>query len=427
MSNTWTAAVDTQTAPLAAGLAGLLPQRQAIEQWFIEQERKVTLLPYVSVDLRYAGHKLAPVDTNLFPAGFNNISSEDYPSAIAAFTHLRKTHQLPSTLLLLAESHSRNIHYWQNIAVIQRLMTESGFNIHVSAMLSGLPCPKTLSLPDAVQITLEPICIHAHQLTVNNIIPDGILLNRDMAEGVPAALNHIKQPFFPPLQMGWHRRRKSQHFHHYEHVAKQFAADFNIDSWQINALWHAVSPVDFSQDQSTTDLHHILTELFQAIETQHTHAQIHEPIFVMLKADAGTYGQAIIAIHHPDDILHLNQAARRTMLTTKGKQPVNAIIAQEGVYSQEFIRMETQKNTASAEPVIYLVGNRIVGGFYRAHANKSNNDNLNRPGMFFQSFPIATILQHPDMPDFARCYLYSVVARLAGLAAGYETQEYAKL
>ena len=39
---------------------------------------------YGSVDLRNAGYKLAPVDMNLFPGGFNNLSEEMLPAAVQA-------------------------------------------------------------------------------------------------------------------------------------------------------------------------------------------------------------------------------------------------------------------------------------------------------------------------------------------------------
>src|SRR3990167_5905000 len=112
MPKTWIAAINSDLSPPASGLSSLLQQQRAVDRWFVEQEQETPLPPYASVDLRYAGYKLAPIDTNLFPAGFNNISPNDYPYAIAAFAHLLETQQLPRTLLLLAESHSRNLHYW---------------------------------------------------------------------------------------------------------------------------------------------------------------------------------------------------------------------------------------------------------------------------------------------------------------------------
>jgi glutamate--cysteine ligase len=39
---------------------------------------------YASVDLRNAGFKLAPVDTNLFPGGFNHLTAQMLPLAVQA-------------------------------------------------------------------------------------------------------------------------------------------------------------------------------------------------------------------------------------------------------------------------------------------------------------------------------------------------------
>ena len=46
-----------------------------IEQWFRTQWLENQAPFYGSVDLRNSGFKLAPVDMNLFPGGFNNLKS----------------------------------------------------------------------------------------------------------------------------------------------------------------------------------------------------------------------------------------------------------------------------------------------------------------------------------------------------------------
>ena len=52
----------------------VLEATPAIERWFRLEWQEHTPPFYCSVDLRNAGFKLAPVDTNLFPGGFNNLS-----------------------------------------------------------------------------------------------------------------------------------------------------------------------------------------------------------------------------------------------------------------------------------------------------------------------------------------------------------------
>ena len=87
---------------------------------------------------------------------------------------------------------------------------------------------------------------------------------------------------------------------------------------------------------------------------------------------------------------------------------------------------EEIKNTNSvAEPVIYSFSNYLIGGFYRAHENKANNENLNSPGMIFHPIPLNDICISPDMStpvdsQINRYYVYGVIARLAILSAAKE-------
>ena len=62
------------TGPLAALEKQILDAMPAIERWFRLQFIDHQAPFYTSVDLRNSGFKLAPVDTNLFPAGFNNLN-----------------------------------------------------------------------------------------------------------------------------------------------------------------------------------------------------------------------------------------------------------------------------------------------------------------------------------------------------------------
>ncbi len=57
--------------------------RQLISQWMNTKRSEVPIPIYGSVDIRDAGWKIAVVDANHFPAGFNNISAEDEPHLAA--------------------------------------------------------------------------------------------------------------------------------------------------------------------------------------------------------------------------------------------------------------------------------------------------------------------------------------------------------
>jgi glutamate--cysteine ligase len=82
-------------------------------------------------------------------------------------------------------------------------------------------------------------------------------------------------------------------------------------------------------------------------------------------------------------------------------------------------------NGAVAEPVVYMIGQFVVGGFYRVHQARGEDDNLNAPGMHFEPLAFAQACNVPcenlssvDSPN--RFYAYGVIARLAALAAARE-------
>ena len=76
--------ITALNGPLLELESKVLEATPAIERWFRLEWQEHTPPFYCSVDLRNAGFKLAPVDTNLFPGGFNNLSQEMMPLAVQA-------------------------------------------------------------------------------------------------------------------------------------------------------------------------------------------------------------------------------------------------------------------------------------------------------------------------------------------------------
>jgi hypothetical protein len=76
--------ITALNGPLLELESKVLEATPAIERWFRLEWQEHTPPFYCSVDLRNAGFKLAPVDTNLFPGGFNNLSPEMMPLAVQA-------------------------------------------------------------------------------------------------------------------------------------------------------------------------------------------------------------------------------------------------------------------------------------------------------------------------------------------------------
>lgn len=396
-----------------------LINQASIESWLAESFAAYPAPIYASVDLRFAGYKLAPVDTNLFPAGFNNLCSHDYPTAVTVIQALLSQHSFAKKWLLIPENHTRNLAYWANVRVIQQLFTAAGCDLRIGTLLPEVTTKTTITLPHGDYVDLYPILTGANGVTLENFYPDVILLNNDLAEGVPAILNTASQPIVPSLQAGWYQRRKSMHACFYDQIIDQFAALLKLDPWRLNAISLRQENIDFdtteTQQLLTSNAANLFSEVNRYYETYH----ISKPVFAMLKADAGTYGQAVMGITAPDELSQLSRSQKQAMRFTKGKRAVNSVLLQEGVYTIESF----SDHQATAEPVIYLINGQAIGGFYRINPKQSDHDNLNKPGMHFAPFSLSALLQNTNGSDYARCYAYSVVARLAVLAAAKEIKE----
>ena len=158
------------------------------------------------------------------------------------------------------------------------------------------------------------------------------------------------------------------------------------------------------------------------IQAKYKEYGVEQEPFVIVKADAGTYGMGIMTVKSPDDVRDLNRKQRNKMSVGKEGLQVSEVIIQEGVYTFESI------NDAVAEPVVYMMDHYVVGGFYRVHTGRAVDENLNAPGMHFVPLAFEASCSLPDctgapdaMPN--RFYAYGVVARLALLAAAIELQE----
>jgi glutamate--cysteine ligase len=401
----------------------ILTAQPTIEHWFRTQWLEHTIPFYTSVDLRNAGFKLAPVDTNLFPGGFNNLNHDFLPLCVqAAQSAIEKICPEARGVLVVPENHTRNQFYLQNVAQLVTILKQAGMRVRVGSLLPEITEPTTLQLPNGGILILEPLKRKGNRLWLENFDPCVVLLNNDLSAGVPEILQNLEQAVLPPLIAGWTTRRKSQHFAAYDRVADQFAQLLEIDPWLINPYFATCGQVDFQQRTGEECLAFKVDEILQKIRLKYAEYGVKEDPFVIVKADAGTYGMGIMTVKDASEVTGLNRKQRNKMSVVKEGLAVHDVLVQEGVYTFENI------NDAVAEPVVYMVDHFVVGGFYRVHTGRGVDENLNAPGMHFEplAFETSCTLPNPDRePDDTpnRFYAYGVVARLALLAAAVELEE----
>jgi glutamate--cysteine ligase len=415
---------------LTTALAGPLPdlERQLlasqieVERWLRGQWQDHAAPFYCSVDLRNSGFKLAPVDTNLFPGGFNNLNPEFRPLCVqAAMTAIEKACPDARGMVLIPENHTRNQFYLQNVAVLQTVLRQAGIDVRIGTLLREITGPTEITLDNGTRLKLEPLERRGNRLTVNGFDPCVVLLNNDLSAGTPEILMNLEQAVLPPLHAGWTVRRKSNHFKAYREVAGEFAQLLKLDPWFINPYFEKCGKINFQEKKGEECLEGYVAEILGEIRAKYKEYGIKQDPFVIVKADAGTYGMGVMTVKDPSEVRGLNRKQRNKMAVVKEGLQVHEVMVQEGVYTFETVE------DAVAEPVVYMIDHFVVGGFYRVHTQRGQDQNLNAPGMQFRPLAFADPCSSPN-PDDPGCppnrfYAYGVIARLALLAAAIELEQ----
>jgi glutamate--cysteine ligase len=187
-------------------------------------------------------------------------------------------------------------------------------------------------------------------------------------------------------------------------------------------MFNHCGQVNFAEGTGMECLTENVDALLTKVRRKYKEYGINEKPFVVVKADNGTYGMGIMTVRDVKDLEQLNRKTRNKMDVIKDGQQVSEVIIQEGVITHE------QINAAVAEPVVYMMDRYVVGGFYRVHADRGIDENLNAPGASFVplAFAESTRLPQPGQKPGAsapnRFYMYGVIGRLAMLAASYELE-----
>lgn len=416
--------ITALTGPINELEQRVLDSMPAIERWFRLEWMEHTPPFYSAVDIRNAGFKLAPVDTNLYPGGWNNLTPEMLPLAVqAAQAAIEKICPEARNLLVIPENHAGNTFYLSSVAQLARIFHMAGLNVRVGSIDPAIKKVTRVELPHGEHVTLEPVIRSRRRLGLKDFDPCTILLNNDLIAGIPGILEDIHEQYLlPPLQAGWSVRRKSTHFHSYEEVAKRFGKLLGIDPWLINPMFGKCGEVDFSQAVGMDCLRSNVDALLTKVRRKYKEYGINEKPFVVVKADNGTSGMGIMTVRDVKDIEAFDRKGRKKAGAAPEGPPACDVIIQEGVLTNE------RMNDAVAEPVVYMMDRYVVGGFYRVHAERGADENLSAPGSRFVplAFAESARLPQPGMKPGAsapnRFYMYGVIGRLAMLAASYELE-----
>lgn len=378
---------------------------------YLDQEMNGLPRPiYSSVDIRESKTKFAPVDHNIYPAGFNNLCMLDLDAATNAFAKtIKEKSPEAKTVAILPESHTKNTFYLDNIAILGKAIRDAGYELLFVSLDETLFESETLELVSASGYDVN---IHKGRFNENGELLAGdrkidfVVLNNDQSDPIEANWNDIKTPIHPSPKIGWFARQKIMHFEYYNKVVQEFASKFSINPDLLEARFKKVEEVDFSGKQGLEKIASAVDELLSPLP---------DGTNAFVKASQGTYGMGISVVSSGKEILEMNRKGRNKMDVGKNKIKFTTILVQEGV--ETTLKYEDMP----AEVAIYLVDGHSVGGFMRANSQRDSKANLNSRGMVFKKFCISEIRENQDHK--CKEAVYSIVARLSTLASCYEIKE----
>ena len=316
------------TGPLLDLERKFLDAQPTIEHWLRTQWLEHSPPFYASVDLRNSGFKLAPVDTNLFPGGFNNLNPDFLPLCVLAMqSAIEKICPEARGVLLVPENHTRNQFYLQNVAQLVSILKQSGMRVRVGSLLPEITAATDIVLPNGGTLTLEPLKRNGNRLTVEGFDACVVLLNNDLSAGVPDILQNLEQAVFPPLGAGWYARRKSHHFAAYDRVANDFAQLLGIDPWLVNPYFATCNQINFQERVGEECLAAQVDGVLQKMRAKYAEYGVKSDPFVIVKADAGTYGMGIMTVKDASEITGLNRKQRNKLAVAKeGRQVHDGLV-----------------------------------------------------------------------------------------------------
>ena len=395
----------------------ILDNCDKMQDWFAQKGQGLAFPIYSSFDIRDAGFKIGPVDANIFPAGFNNVCQIDRDAGVDLAREFLDSHYSVDTkkLLLLTEEHTQNPYYWDNVLALQTLFEGAGREVRL-AIPTEMAAPLKVPSASGKTATVHWAKRSGGGVEVEGFKPDLIISNNDFSLDYEQWAKELATPMNPPRELGWYRRRKDRFFKVYNELAGEFAKQIDIDPWNLQVETEVFPNFEPDDESSRDSLAERAQMIFDRLKTKYKEQGIDREPFLFVKNNAGTYGLGVIAVKDPAEIRTWNNKSRKKMKAAKGGREISEVIIQEGVPTT--VHAEGGK---TAEPVIYMIGCQLAGGFLRAHGEKADDDSLNSPGAVYQRLCISDL--DLKMEGCPMENSYGWVARLAFLSVAREAKE----
>ena len=393
-----------------------LKKSDEIESWFSGRISNKKYPFYCSFDIRESDHKMAPVDANIFPAGFNNICQADRDVMGELLDRCMNFKDLNfKSIGIFCENHTNNPYYWDNVNALRELFVSR--DIEVYLFTPDLePQKKGIKSASGHELKISKPMIKKDFVYAEDTKIDFMLINNDLSSDYDSWISEVKNQTLPPLYMGWNNREKQSFFDQYNKVVEDFSKFLDLDSIHLTVETETFKGFKIDDKESLQSLKRKAEHMNNKLVGQYKAKGFDGEPYLFVKNNHGTYGLGVMEVQNPEDILNWNYKSRKKMKAAKGGNSVESVIIQEGIPTTLMAQ-----DSSPAEAVIYLLGCGLAGGFLRTNQRKDSYDSLNAPGAIFQRMCFSDYEFQKE--DRSLENVYGTIARLGALALSLEVKE----
>ena len=84
-----------------------------------------------------------------------------------------------------------------------------------------------------------------NKLFLKDFEPDLVLINNDLSDYSPRILQDLDQLVVPPIEVGWHARKKNIHFEFYNKLVAEFAEMLSLNPYNFSLSTKLVDDINF--------------------------------------------------------------------------------------------------------------------------------------------------------------------------------------
>lgn len=360
-----------------------------VENKFVCSSAELPL--FSSIDIRNSGYKTAHVDLNLFPSGFNNLSADaKLLSTQLCSQYLKQYYSTVSKIVIYPEQFSRNQKYLESLTVLCKMLSDAGYEV---SMIWNDDLFDSITLPG--KIRTKDLGEGKNEI---------VILNNDLTDGVPEFLVQYNGNILPSPTLGWHSRRKSEHFLKFNQVVGLVAAQFNFDAWLISNYKDICTNIDFRERKNLECIARAVDRIIAKTRVKYNEYGINGDPYVFVKSNQGTFGLGITTARSGEEILQINKKRRHSMQKIKLGIENNQVLIQEGVPT-----ISKTEDGHTAEEMVYSVFAHTTCIFNRINAEVDEYSSLNSRGATFDNCR--------ELPASDIRYL---INKLANIATVYE-------